>query len=92
MSEARRTSRWFGIFFLLPTFLVKNHEIPVSCVEFMEVIGIFSSTRTCDRGLVSSSAPVIVDARDGKHNPPDLYGWSVGLWHGETDPGGSSIP
>lgn len=28
MSEARRTSRWFGIFFLLPTFLVKNHEIP----------------------------------------------------------------
>lgn len=61
-------------------------------MKFLEVIGIFSSTRTCDRGLVSSSAPVIVDARDGIHNPPDLYGWSVGLWHGETDPGGSSIP
>lgn len=64
----------------------------VSSVEFVEFIGTFSSTRTCDRGLVSSSAPVIVDAGDDIHNLPDLYEWSVGLWHGETDPGGSSIP
>lgn len=64
----------------------------VSYVEFVGFIGMFSSTRTCNRGLVPSSAPVIVDAGDDIHNLPDLYGWFVGLWHGETDSCGSSMP
>lgn len=55
-------------------------------------IGMFSSIRTSDRELASSLPPVIVDAGDDINNPPDLYGWSVWLWHGETDPGGSIIP
>lgn len=64
----------------------------VSCVEFVGfyrnvLVDSHMRSRTC-----ILSPPVIVDAGDDINNPPDLYGWSVWLWHGETDPGGGIVP